>query len=155
MNDTERTKESIDYAGVEAGDFAAFCQLVSVLRGEHGCPWDRAQTFESLKPCITDEVHEVLDGIDRYYETGDAENLCEELGDVLLNVVLMADMAREQELFTMEDLIRGIGRKMLRRHPHVFGEDARRGWEESDLEGLSELPKSWDEIKKLEKNSLK
>lgn len=153
--ETKVPKLSLDYEGVEAGDFAAFCQIVAALRGEDGCPWDRAQTFDSLKKCMADEAGEVLAGIDRYYETGDAENFCEELGDVLLNVVLMAEMAQEKGLFTMEDVIRTVGRKMLRRHPHVFGEDARRGWDEADLAGISTLPASWDEIKALEKRKNK
>lgn len=153
MKDTGNTIETIDYAAVEAGDFQAFCQLIHVLRGENGCPWDHAQTFESLKPCLADEVEEVLAGIDLYRTTGDGENLCEELGDVLLHIALFADMAEEKGLFTMEDIIRGIGRKMLRRHPHVFGEDARRGWDEEQLEGITQLPRNWDEIKKLEKKT--
>lgn len=151
MNDTEKITNTIDYEGIEAGDFPAFRQLIHVLRGENGCPWDRAQTFESLKPCLSDEVEEVLAGIDLYQATGDGENLCEELGDVLLHIALFADMAEEKGIFTMEDIIRGIGRKMLRRHPHVFGEDARRGWDEAQLEGITQLPREWDEIKKLEK----
>lgn len=153
MNDTEKITNTIDYEGIEAGDFPAFCQLIHVLRGENGCPWDRAQTFESLKPCLSDEVEEVLAGIDLYQATGDGENLCEELGDVLLHIALFADMAEEKGIFTMEDIIRGIGRKMLRRHPHVFGEDARRGWDEAQLEGITQFPHNWEDIKKLEKKT--
>lgn len=151
MCEQKKTVDEIDYEGVERGSFDAFCHLVYELRSERGCPWDHAQTFETLKPCMIDELTEALAGIDLFYETGDGENLCEELGDVLLHIVLIAGMARDQGLFTMEDIIRGIGRKMLRRHPHVFGEDARRGWEAQQLEGLEKLPASWGEIKQLEK----
>lgn len=154
-DDTKKTiTDTIDYEGVEAGEFTAFCHLIHVLRGENGCPWDHAQTFESLKPCFEDEVREVFEGVDRYRATGDGSNLCEELGDVLLHIALYADMAEEQGLFTISDVVRGIGRKMLRRHPHVFGEDARRGWDEAQLEGITQLPRGWDEIKKLEKKKM-
>ena len=78
-----------DYEGIEAGDFEAFRGVVAELRGEHGCPWDKEQTFESLKPCMVNEMTEALAGIDLYGETGDSANLCEELGDVLLQVVLL------------------------------------------------------------------
>lgn len=107
---------------VEAGEFQAFRQIVAALRAPDGCPWDREQTMESLKPCMINEMTEALAAIDIYRETKCAENLCEELGDVLLQVVLLAQIAQEEGLFTMEDVIRAISRKMLRRHPHVFGE---------------------------------
>ncbi len=153
MKNAGNTADTIDYEGIEAGEFAAFRHLIHVLRGENGCPWDHAQTFESLKPCFADEAQEVLEGIDRYRETGDAENLCEELGDILLHVAFFADLAEETGLFSMEDIIRGIGRKMLRRHPHVFGEDSRRGWDAEQLKGVAQLPENWDDIKKLEKEN--
>lgn len=107
-------------AGVEAGEFDSFRQIVSILRSENGCPWDRDQTFESLKPCMINEMTEAIAAINLYKEETDAENLCEELGDVLLQVVLLAQIAQEEGLFQMEDVIRGISRKMIRRHPHVF-----------------------------------
>ncbi|MDO4324289.1 MAG: MazG nucleotide pyrophosphohydrolase domain-containing protein [Lachnospiraceae bacterium] len=136
----------IDVAGVEAGQFEAFRQVVAALRGEHGCPWDKAQTFESLKPCMVNEMTEALAGIDIYNSTGDAENLCEELGDVLLQVVLFARIAQEEGLFTMEDVIRGISRKMIRRHPHVFAE-------EQSTPEAQEVPGRWEEIKRAEKKN--
>lgn len=109
-------------AGVEAGDFNAFRQVVAALRAPDGCPWDKEQTFESLKPCMINEMTEALAAIDIYKETGSVDNLCEELGDVLLQVVLLVQIAKEEGLFSMEDVVRGISRKMIRRHPHVFGE---------------------------------
>lgn len=97
--------------------FDDFVKVVAELRSEHGCPWDRKQTFESLKKCLTDETEEVLQAVDNQ----DMDNLCEELGDVLLQVVLNSQIASEMGLFTIDDVIDGVCRKMIRRHPHVFG----------------------------------
>ena len=116
----DRNKVNWDEAGVSAGRFEAFRQVVAALRSENGCPWDREQTFESLKPCMINEMTEAIAAINIYKEEKDAENLCEELGDVLLQVVLLAQIAQEEGLFQIEDVIRGISRKMIRRHPHVF-----------------------------------
>lgn len=116
----EQQKIRWDEFGVEAGQFEAFRQIVNTLRSENGCPWDREQTFESLKPCMINEMTEAIAAINLYKEEKDAENLCEELGDVLLQVVLLAQIAQEEGLFQIEDVIRGISRKMIRRHPHVF-----------------------------------
>ena len=100
--------------------FEAFRQVVAALRAEHGCPWDRAQTFDSLKPCMVNEMTEALAGIDLYEAHHDAENLCEELGDVLLQVMLLSQIAPEEGLFSIADVVRGVKEKMIRRHPHVF-----------------------------------
>ena len=113
--------------------------IIGELRGEHGCPWDRAQTHESMIPCLRDECEEVIEAIGR----GDDEDLCEELGDVLLQVVLNSQIAREENLFTIDDVIDGLCRKMIRRHPHVFG-DAKAG---SPEEGRA----LWDAVKAQEK----
>lgn len=109
-----------DEEGVQAGEFEAFRQVVAALRSENGCPWDREQTFESLKPCMINEMTEAIAAINIYTEEKDPENLCEELGDVLLQVVLLSQIAQEEGLFQIEDVLRGISRKMIRRHPHVF-----------------------------------
>ena len=130
----------------EAGTFEQFRQIVAALRGEGGCPWDKAQTFESLKPCMVNEMTEALAGIDLYRATNDAGNLCEELGDVLLQVVLLAQIAEEEGLFTIEDVIGGISRKMVRRHPHVFGT-------EGQNMQAQEVPGRWEAIKKAEKQN--
>ena len=130
----------------ELGRFETFRSVVAALRAEDGCPWDRAQTFESLKPCLINETTEAIAAADIYRETGSAENLCEELGDVLLQVVLQAQIAEEEGLFSVEDVIRGISRKMIRRHPHVFRAD------EPDGElAKEEVPGRWEQIKKAEK----
>ena len=97
--------------------FEELLDIIAALRGENGCPWDRAQTYETMKKCLADETEEVLQAVDSH----DMENLCEELGDVLLQVVLNSQIARERGDFTIEDVIDGLCRKMIRRHPHVFG----------------------------------
>ena len=114
-------------------------EIVEVLRSDRGCPWDRMQTLESLKPYLVEESGEVLEAIDNH----DMENLCEELGDVLYQVMIQSQIAREQGLFTVEDVIDGLCEKMIRRHPHVFGGAVACTPEESlDL---------WNEMKKQEK----
>lgn len=113
-----------DEEGVAAGRFDAFREIVAALRSDNGCPWDREQTLESLKPCLIDEAVEALGAVEVCSATGDSRNLCEELGDVLLLVVLLTQIAEDEGLFDMEDVICGISRKMIRRHPHVFGTEA-------------------------------
>jgi len=98
--------------------------IVTRLRGEDGCPWDRAQTPETMRPYVVEETYEVLDAI----EGGDPEELRKELGDLLFQVVLLAEMGRQSGDFDVDDVARGIADKMVRRHPHVFVE----GYEEHD-----------------------
>ncbi|SCP99577.1 nucleoside triphosphate pyrophosphohydrolase [Anaerobium acetethylicum] len=117
-------------------------EIVQTLRGVNGCPWDREQTHESLKTCLIEECYEVIEAIDNR----DDENLCEELGDVLLQVVMHSQIASEGERFGMDEVIDGISRKLVRRHPHVFGE--------KKAADAGEVLKNWDEIKRLEKISL-
>ena len=118
-------------------------QIITRLRAEDGCPWDREQTHASLKAACVEEAAEVVGGINILEQTGDAENLKEELGDLLLQVVMHAQIAKEEGLFTLEDVIRGISEKMIRRHPHVFGTAA--------VSGSEEVLVNWAEIKKQEK----
>lgn len=118
-------------------------KIIRTLRGENGCPWDKVQTHESLKPCMMEEAAELLASIRIYEQTGNPENMCEELGDVLLQVVMHAQIASEEGLFTMEDVIDAVSRKMVRRHPHVFGT----GTADTPEEVLT----NWEEIKKEEK----
>ena len=138
MEKEEKRKKTTD-----GGDFENFRQIVAALRAKDGCPWDKAQTFESLKPCMVNEMTEAIAGIEIWKKTGDAENLCEELGDVLLQVVLLSQIAQEEGLFCIEDVIRGISSKMIRRHPHVFGKPM--------LSEQGEPITDWDAIKKQEK----
>ncbi len=120
-----------------------FLSIIKTLRSENGCPWDREQTHESLKPCMMEEAAEVLSAIRIYDKTGNAENLREELGDVLLQVVMHAQIASEEGIFTMADVINDVAEKMVRRHPHVFGDIS--------VQDSSEVLQNWDEIKKQEK----
>ncbi len=124
-------------------DFQEFCDIIERLRSENGCPWDREQTHDSLKNCMIEEAYEVVDGINQYTKSGDYDNLREELGDVLLQVVMHSQIAKEEGLFTIEEVIDEVARKMVRRHPHVFGDAI-----VEDSEGVLT---TWEEIKKEEK----
>ena len=125
-------------------------EIVRRLRAEDGCPWDRAQTHDSLKaPCV-EEAAEVVCGINILSATGNAENLREELGDLLLQVVFHACIAEEEGLFTLDDVIDTISEKMIRRHPHVFSgvtfesDEARHAaWEE--IKAAEKAGKEWQE----------
>ena len=123
--------------------YEEFLDIIRVLRSENGCPWDKVQTHVSLKPCMTEEAAELLASIRIYEQTGNAENMLEELGDVLLQVVMHAQIAEEEGLFTMEDVVDEVSRKMVRRHPHVFGT--------GNADTPDEVLVNWEEIKKEEK----
>lgn len=120
--------------------FDEFKQIIAQLRAKDGCPWDREQTHESLRQCMLEEAYEAADAIDMK----DMENLKEELGDMMLQVMLHAQIAEENGEFTLADIIDGIGRKMIRRHPHVFGS--------ARADSASDVLVSWEEIKKQEKH---
>ncbi|RKM56119.1 tetrapyrrole methylase [Butyrivibrio sp. CB08] len=118
-------------------------EIVETLRSENGCPWDKAQTHDSLKASCIEEAAEVVSGINILDKTGDPENLKEELGDLLLQVMFHAVMAEEEGYFTFDDVARTINEKMVRRHPHVFS-----GVTYANDE---ELHAAWAEIKRKEK----
>lgn len=124
--------------------FEDFVSIVETLRSENGCPWDREQTHKSLRPCMMEEAAELVSSIRIYEDTGSAENMREELGDILLQVVMHSQIAKEEELFTLEDVVHDISAKMIRRHPHVFGNQIQ-------VEGSAEVLTNWDEIKRKEK----
>ena len=124
-------------------EYERFLDIVATLRGEGGCPWDREQTHVSLKPGCIEEAAEVICGINILDETGNPENLIEELGDLLLQIVMHAQIASEEGLFDMDDVLRGISEKMIRRHPHVFGDVS--------VADSDEVLKNWADIKKIEK----
>lgn len=124
-------------------NFEEFQKIIAKLRSPEGCPWDREQTHESLKPACIEEAAETVCGINILKETGNPDNLKEELGDLLLQVVMHAQIAEEEGLFTMEDVIETVSAKMLRRHPHVFGT--------AEVSDSGEVLTVWDEIKKQEK----
>ncbi len=119
-------------------------ETVRRLRAEDGCPWDREQTHGSLKAPVIEEAAEVICGINIYENTGNPENLKEELGDLLLQVVMQAQIAEEEGLFTLDAVVRGINEKMIRRHPHVFGD--------AKIKDSGEVLANWEEIKKQEKS---
>ena len=116
-----------------------FVDIIATLRGENGCPWDKEQTHESLETCLREECEEVIEAI----EKKDDANLCEELGDVLLQVVMHSQIAAEEGRFTLEDVIDGVAKKMVRRHPHVFAG--------VKLETEEERLAMWNAIKRQEK----
>jgi MazG family protein len=121
-----------------------FQQLVSImarLRAPDGCPWDREQTFDSIKPFTLEETYEVLDAIDRR----DYPGLAEELGDFLLQAVFYAQMASEEKLFSIGDSLDAINQKLIRRHPHVFGQDS--------ASSAKDVLKIWGEAKAAEKKA--
>ncbi|MEG0494951.1 MAG: nucleoside triphosphate pyrophosphohydrolase [Eubacterium sp.] len=122
-------------------DYHKLLAIMEKLRSKEGCPWDRKQTHESLKPYLLEETYEVIDAI----ETGDTDNLIEELGDLMFQIVFHAQLGSEEGLFTINDILEGINEKMIRRHPHVF----------MTPEAISteEVVINWDEIKKEEKKT--
>ena len=116
--------------------------IIAELRGPNGCPWDKKQTHLSLKKYLIEESYELLDAIDRE----DIDNMIEELGDVLLQVLLHAQIGEDDGMFSMEDVIKGISEKMIRRHPHVFGDAVANNSEE--------VIANWEKIKSEEKPSV-
>ena len=110
------------------------------MRGPGGCPWDREQTFDTIKPYTLEETYEVLDAIDRR----DWQELAEELGDFMLQAVFYAQMAAEQKLFRIDDALDAINEKLIRRHPHVFGDGDR-------PRPAGDVKRIWGEIKAAEK----
>jgi tetrapyrrole methylase family protein/MazG family protein len=124
----------------ELDKFETFRTIVQRLRGEGGCPWDRRQTHESLKKYLIEESYEVLEAIDN----NDPSALCEELGDLWLQIMLHSKIASEAGEFSIEDVLRSINGKMIKRHPHVFGSEKVADAEEASL--------SWQELKEREKN---
>ncbi len=100
-------------------DLKNLMELATILRSDQGCPWDRKQTIASMLKYIDDEVTEVREAV----EKGDHQNLCEELGDVLFQIVMISQIAQEKGYFQMEDVISGISRKIVSRHTWVFGDD--------------------------------
>jgi tetrapyrrole methylase family protein / MazG family protein len=119
--------------------FDKLVRIMARLRGENGCPWDRQQTHESIKPYFVEETYEVLEAIDE----GDAGKLCEELGDVMLQVVFHARMAEEAGLFGVAEVLTAITDKLVRRHPHVFA-DVR-------ADTAQEVLFNWEQIKQSER----
>ena len=129
----------VDFQCKERYDYADLLQIMKVLRAPGGCPWDGEQTHESIRRDFLEETCEAVEAIDRADMTG----LCEELGDVLLQVVFHAQIETEKGGFTMEDVVDGICKKLVYRHPHVFGQ--------TRVSGSDEVLVNWDVLKRKEK----
>jgi len=119
--------------------FTELLEIMARLRGENGCPWDRDQTHESIKPYLVEEAYEVLEAIDEQ----DLAKLKEELGDLLLQIVFHAQMAEEAGAFSMRHVLAAINEKLIRRHPHVFGQ--------RKAETAQEVLFNWEQIKQTER----
>ncbi len=118
--------------------FQELLNIMEKLRGDGGCPWDKEQTRESLKPFILEEAYELIEAI----ESGDPEKMKEELGDLLFQIVFQCQVAKERKEFEISDVIEKITKKMITRHPHVFGE--------AEYRTSAEVIVQWEEQKKLE-----
>ncbi len=121
-------------------EFNRLVEIIKKLRAPGGCPWDREQTLYSLKQNVIEEVFEFIDALDRK----DTDNIKEELGDMLLHVIFHSVIAEENNLFGLDDVIRGISEKLIRRHPHVF--------RDVKVNGVNDVLANWDKIKKKEKH---
>ena len=137
MEKTARRQRDMEYK--EKYGFADLVEIMALLRSGDGCPWDREQDHESLKKYLIEETYEVLEAID----SGDSGKICEELGDVLLQVVFHAQIAGEAGTFDINDVADGICRKMISRHTHVFGNDR--------AETPEQVLSNWEAIKRKEK----
>ncbi len=134
--------------------FEQSATIMARLRAPGGCPWDREQSFDSIRKYTLEETYEVFDAIERR----DWPHLTEELGDLLLQVLFYAEMAANEGHFTIADVLDHLNRKLVRRHPHVFGEEASRAAGNradvnADVEGSAEVLRNWEEIKAAEKRS--
>lgn len=121
--------------------FSSFREIIAELRGPNGCPWDKEQTHQSLKKYLIEECYELIEAIDK----DDVDHIIEELGDVLLQVVLHAQIGEDEGLFSIDEVIRGVAEKMVRRHPHVFGNHS--------VADSNEVLANWEEIKRQEKGN--
>src|SRR5216117_1914144 len=121
--------------------FQQLCEIVAKLRAPSGCPWDREQTHESLLPALIEEAYEIAGAV----RAKDDVNFREELGDLLLLIVMHAEIAREAGRFNIDDVLSDVTKKLIRRHPHVFGK--------SDVRDSGAVLKQWESIKRTEKTS--
>ena len=128
-----------------AREFTRLVDIMARLRRPDGCPWDREQTIDSLKPFVLEETYEVLEAIDRH----DHAALCEELGDFVFEAVFLAQLESENGHFTIADSLESISDKLVRRHPHVFARDAG----EAPLDSAERVRTRWEEIKAQERTS--
>ncbi len=136
MKDKEKTLEA----------FEKFIYVVEALRGENGCPWDKAQTHGSLRMELIEEAYEAAEAMTAYEEKNEVDNLREELGDLLLHVIMHGVIAEEEDIFSIEDIVREITDKMIHRHPHVFSKEE---WENQKEK------KTWEQLKAEEAGHVK
>jgi tetrapyrrole methylase family protein/MazG family protein len=127
----------------DSTSFESFQEIIAHLRAPEGCPWDREQTHLSLRPYLLEEAYEVLTALD----SEDPQALQEELGDLLIQVVLHAQIATEEGRFTMADVLRQVHAKLVYRHPHVFGE--------VQVNGVAEVKRNWEQLKAVERRGKK
>lgn len=127
----------------EGASFESFAEIVAHLRAPNGCPWDREQTHESLRKHLLEEAYETITAID----SGDFVHMREEFGDLLLQIVLQTQIASEEEQFNINEVIQGIHSKILRRHPHVFGD--------LKLDGVDGVLTNWEKLKEQERGEKK
>ncbi len=128
-------------ASGNGASFERLCNIVARLRAPGGCPWDREQTLETLRPCLVEESYELLDVM----SGPNAAGHCEELGDVLLQIVFQALLREEKGEFAIADVLNGVSDKLVRRHPHVFGDVS--------VKGADDVLRNWEQIKKREKKT--
>ena len=128
-------------------EFTRLVEIMATLRAPDGCPWDREQTIDSLKPFVLEETYEVLEAIDRH----DHAALCEELGDFLFEAVFLAQLESEAGHFTIADSLKSIADKLIRRHPHVFA----RAEGEAPLDSPDKVVTRWEQIKAAERGGAK
>ncbi len=119
-------------------NFSEFTGIVAKLRGPDGCPWDREQTRETLKPYLVEEFYELIDALDN----NDADEMKEELGDLLFQIVLQSQLSHEEGTFNIDDVVEGIAQKMVKRHPHVFGD--------REMKTSDDVSEWWEKRKKKE-----
>ena len=124
---------------MKKADFYDFCKIVEKLRAPDGCPWDREQTHQTLAKHLLEEAYEAADAI----EEGDSAKIADELGDVLLQIVMHAQIGSEEGTFTIDDITDAVSKKMIERHPHVFGNVS--------VKNSEEVLDNWEEIKKAQR----
>ena len=125
-----------------ASPFTALAELVSRLRGPHGCPWDARQTYDTIKAYLLEEAYEVVDAVD----LGSPEDICSELGDLLFQILFLASIAEDHKDFDLSQVLEKITGKMIQRHPHVFGT--------TKVAGPEEVAENWEKIKTQERGPI-
>ena len=120
-------------------NFYDFCEIIAALRAPDGCPWDREQTHKSLSKHLIEEAYEAKEAVDE----GNPEKMADELGDVLLQIVMHSQIGEEEGTFTIDDVIESVSKKMIKRHPHVFGD--------TKVENSAQVLENWEDIKKSQR----